>query len=130
MSRRYSTRLFQKIVVPVIYGVDHGSALNAALAITERSNVLLIGIVSISESESLSTAALPARRLRKMLRDISREKHIRVAQRIRVSHKPWDEMVQIVTKKPLSFWFLACHILIRSALLQAKFSNIRPVTLS
>ncbi len=96
MNRRYSARFFQKVLVPVIYGADHVSALNAALAITENSNVLLVGLVGISENDSLSTAALPARQARKLLRDLAREKHVRILQRIRVSHKPWDELIQIV----------------------------------
>ena len=52
MDRRYAGKLFRKILVPIIHGVDYVSALNAALAIGGRDNVLLIGIVPISSDES------------------------------------------------------------------------------
>ncbi len=69
MSKRYSTRLFEKVFVPVIYGMDPKAAIDAATLIAERSNIVLVGIVGIAEDESLSAAALPARHVRKILRD-------------------------------------------------------------
>ncbi len=96
MKKRYSSILFRKIIVPVFYGTDHLPALNAALAVAGSQNILLIGVVGIAEGESLSTAALPARKLRKLLLDLSRSKDVHILQRIRVAYKPWEELVQLV----------------------------------
>ncbi len=99
MSKRYSTRLFQKVLVPVIHGVDSKAAINAAILIADKSNILLVGIVGIAEGESLSGAALPARHVRKILREVAGNLHIHAMQRIRVSHKPWDEVIQVVQEE-------------------------------
>jgi glucosyl-3-phosphoglycerate synthase len=99
MSKRYSTRLFENILVPVIYGMDPMSAIHAATLIADRSNILLVGIVGIAEDESLSAAALPARHVRKILRDAASNSHIHTLQRIRVSHQPWDEVIQVVQEE-------------------------------
>lgn len=96
MGKSYAARLFRKILVPIIYGADHNAALNAALIITGKTNITLVGIVGISTDESLSAAALPARHVRKVLHNIAVKTHVRTLQRIRVSHKPWDELVQVV----------------------------------
>jgi glucosyl-3-phosphoglycerate synthase len=107
MSKRYSTRLFRKILVPVLYNADHSSALSAALNIAEPENIFLVGVVGISGEESLSTAALPARHVRKILRDVAGKYQIRSLQRIRVAHKPWDEIIQIVKEEQPDLLILA-----------------------
>lgn len=99
MSKPYFTRLFQKVLVPVIYGVDPKAAVNAAALIADSSNVVLAGIVGIAEGESLSGAALPARHARKVLRGLAEATHMRAMQRIRASHKPWDEIIQLVQEE-------------------------------
>ncbi len=96
MGKGYSTRLFRKVVVPIFHGSDHRAALNAALIIAGKANVLLVGIVGIANEESLSTAALPARHVRKILRDVASKSHVHTLQRIHVSHKPWEELIQVV----------------------------------
>ncbi len=96
MKNRYSTSLFQKILVPVIHGSDSDSALQAALTIAGPSSILLVGIVGISDDESLSKAAVPARHVRKLLRDMAAAKKVAIVQRIHVAHKPWDELVCVV----------------------------------
>ncbi len=107
MGKLYSTRLFRKTLVPILYGADPGAAINTALTIAEPDNILLVGIIGISGEESLSTAALPARHVRKILRDIAGKFHIRAMQRIRVSHKPWDELIQIVKEEKPDLLILA-----------------------
>ncbi|HEX8991151.1 MAG TPA: glucosyl-3-phosphoglycerate synthase [Anaerolineales bacterium] len=99
MAKPYSTRLFQKVLVPVIHGVDPKSAVNAAALIADPSNIFLVGIVGIAEGESLSSAALPARHIRKVLRELVASSHVRTIPRIRVSHRPWDEMIQAVQEE-------------------------------
>jgi glucosyl-3-phosphoglycerate synthase len=80
----------------VIYGSEHTAALHAALAITGAKNVWAVGILGISEPESLSTAAVPARHVRKTLRELVNRTQIHALQRIRVSHSPWEELVKVV----------------------------------
>jgi glucosyl-3-phosphoglycerate synthase len=107
MDKRYSTRLFRKILVPILYGADHSAAINTALIIADTENIMLVGVVGISGEESLSTAAIPARHLRKILRDITGKFHIRAMPRIRVSHKPWDELIQTVKEEKPDLLILA-----------------------
>jgi glycosyltransferase involved in cell wall biosynthesis/nucleotide-binding universal stress UspA family protein len=95
MPRGSSTRLFRKILVPVIYGADPGGAINAARFIAEPARIVLGGIVGIAAEESLSSAALPARAVRRTLRSISAKWRIHTLQRIRVSHYPWNEVIAI-----------------------------------
>ena len=90
---------FRKILVPVTSGPEPGSAIWLAFTIAEAAHVVLAGIIGISEDESLSAAALPARQLRKRLRQMAAKRSVRVMQRIRVSHKPWDEVLQAVKEE-------------------------------
>jgi nucleotide-binding universal stress UspA family protein/glycosyltransferase involved in cell wall biosynthesis len=107
MSRRYSTRLFRKILVPILFDAENSAAINTALAIAEPENILLVGVVGISGEESLSTAALPARHVRKILRDVTGKFHVRAMPRIRVSHTPWEELIQIVNEENPDLLILA-----------------------
>ena len=99
MSRRYSTKLFQRVLVPVIYGVDPRAAIHAAVLITDRANILLVGIVGTAEGESLSAAALPARHVRKILGTLAAQFQVRTMQRIRAAYNPWDEVIQVVQEE-------------------------------
>ncbi len=99
MSRRYSTRLVQRVLVPVIYGFDPKAAVNAAALIAEKASIELVGIVGIAEGESLSGAALPARHVRKVLHGLGTSTGMHISQRIRVTHRPWDEVIQTVQEE-------------------------------
>ena len=70
-----------------------GHAIDLAFTIAEDAYVFLVGIIGISEAKSLSSAALPARELRKQMRQIASKRSVRVLQRIRVSHEPWAEVL-------------------------------------
>jgi glucosyl-3-phosphoglycerate synthase len=96
MRRHYSGRLFRKVLVPVIHGSEYSAALHAALAIAGPQSVVAVGILGIAEGESLSTAAVPARHVRKILRELVSGKHVHALQRIRVSHAPWEELLNVV----------------------------------
>lgn len=96
MSRGYSTRLFRKILVPVLHGSRADSALNAALDIAGPESIWLAGIVSTPRGDSLSSAAVPAREVRKQLRDIASRFPVRTPERIRASHEPWEELLHVV----------------------------------
>ncbi len=99
MLRRYFGRLFQQVLVPIIYGAEYRSALTVASAIAGYENVFLSGIVGIQEDHSLSTAAVPARHLRKVLRTTAAQNKTHSVQRIRVSHQPWGELMKVVEEE-------------------------------
>jgi glucosyl-3-phosphoglycerate synthase len=113
MGPRYSTRLFRKVLVPVLHEGDPEPAISAALMITDASNVVLVGVVGILDEESLSAAALPAREVRGRLHDLGRRKHVRSLERIRVSHRPWSELLQIVDAEQPDLLILAASQLAR-----------------
>jgi glycosyltransferase involved in cell wall biosynthesis/nucleotide-binding universal stress UspA family protein len=99
MHRHYSGKLFRKILVPIFHDVDYVDALNAALAISDRTSVWLVGFVGIAGNESLSKAAVPARHVRRHLREIAEARHVHLIQRIRVSHTPWEELARVVQEE-------------------------------
>jgi hypothetical protein len=80
----------------VIYG-GAGGYVNAArlIAASPRS---LAGVVGIRRG-SLSAAAVPAQDVRQTLRNLSNAGPVHVMQRIRVSHSPWDEIIQLVQEE-------------------------------
>ncbi|HEY5982543.1 MAG TPA: glucosyl-3-phosphoglycerate synthase [Anaerolineales bacterium] len=99
MDRRYSTKLFRKVLVPVIHGASPDAALKVARLVADGPHILVAGVVGIPEGESLSAAALPARELRQVLRKLAEAGGFRITGRIRVAHQPWDEILQIVRKE-------------------------------
>ena len=99
MKRRYSTRLFRRVLVPLIHDTAHDAALTVALMIADAPHVMCAGIVVIPEAESLSAAALPARAVRASLRELEDNRGIHGLGRIRVSHRPWTELLQVVEQE-------------------------------
>ena len=99
MAKPYSTKLFRKVLVPIFYNSEYGAALHAALIIAGKANVLLVGIVGIANEESLSAAAVPARHVRKILRDLASKTQVRILQSIHVSHRAWEELIKIVQEE-------------------------------
>ncbi len=99
MSRTYSTKLFRKILVPVLPGSSADSALACALGLAEPGNVWLAGLIGIPPEDSLSAAAVPARRARKELRQLATARRVRLLQRIHASHNLWDELLSIVQEE-------------------------------
>lgn len=96
MKKTHTSALFRKVLVPVIHGSQSESALTVARAIASDSHIVLVGIVHIPEGDSLSAAALPARQMRKVLQGLKNEEQIRIRERVRVSHTPWNELVEVV----------------------------------
>jgi len=99
VSRRYSTRLFRNVLVPVIHGAAPDAALTVAMMIAEATHVTICGIVGIPDGQSLSAAALPARAVRQTLRELGNTRRVRTSGRIRVSHEPWTELLQVVEQE-------------------------------
>ena len=99
MKTALKKRLFKKILVPIVYGCEQSSAVNAARAIAGADNVLLVGFVYIPEGESLSSAATLAQEVRQRLRSLSNDGHIHRGNEVYATHRPWDEIVKVVEKE-------------------------------
>jgi len=99
MKRPYSAFSFRKVILPIIHDCDYASALAVARAIARQGQVVLVGVVPVVAGESLSLAALPARQVRKTLRQLEGGKNVRAWERVCVSHQPWEDLVKIVQEE-------------------------------
>src|SRR6266496_2688243 len=99
MKSSLRKRLFEKVLVPIVHGCEQDSAINAARVIAGEDNVMLVGLVYVPEGESLSSAAVPAQEVRQTLKKLSDEKHIQRWTDVHATHRPWDELVQVIEKE-------------------------------
>jgi hypothetical protein len=99
MKTMLSKRFFKKVLVPVVYGCEQTSALNAARAIAGEGHMILVGLVYIPEGESLSSAAMHAREVREALRSVASVKQIHRWTEVYATHRPWDEIVKVIEKE-------------------------------
>jgi hypothetical protein len=95
MITRQSTSLFRKVMVPIIADQPYERALAAARSIAGGATIELVGLISVPRGTSLSTAAIAARGLRKMLRSLASDEHRYHWDQVRVSHHPWVELRKI-----------------------------------
>ena len=93
-SRRFTP--FRQVLVPVVHGVDPDSALTAARAITEDNRIILVGLCRMVADQSLSAGSLRARQVRAQIGDLVAATELRRRARVRVSHEPWEELVQLI----------------------------------
>src|SRR3972149_5856056 len=77
-----------KVLVPVLYGCEQKSAIHAAHSIAGDENVLLTGFIFVPEDQSLSTAAVDARKLRQILKQLYKVKRGDKWAQVNVSHNP------------------------------------------
>lgn len=96
MRSPFTRTLLQKVMVPVVWNCAQDSALAAAKAIGGEGNVLYRGIVAMSPELSLSMAAIPAREVRKQLRQLSGGDHVPRWAKVYVSYQPWLEVLKAV----------------------------------
>ena len=99
MKSALKNRLFKKVLVPIIYGCEQDSAINAARAIAGAENILLVGFVYIPEGESLSSAATPAQEVRQMLRSLSSPGQARYGNEVYATHYPWEEIKKVAERE-------------------------------
>ncbi len=99
MMRRYSRSLFRKVLVPIVEGAPAATGLTVARMISDEERIVLTGIVAIPDGQTLSAAALPARRLRGILRELEESTRLTAIVRARVSHQPWIEVLQVVAEE-------------------------------
>lgn len=84
----------RRVIVPIIYGYDSHTALDAALALA--AEILLVGMVVVTKEEELSAGAKQAREMRKQLQRLTQDKRIRLRSPVLVSHMPWNDLKKIV----------------------------------
>ena len=80
-----------------------------ALIAKRHGRVILLGVVQVPEGRSLSEGALPAQRCREGLLQVaaeSEESRLEVKGRVRVSHRPWDNIVRVIGKEKVSLVLL------------------------
>lgn len=99
MKMPLKNRLFKKVLVPLVHGCTQVSAINAARAIAGEDNILLVGLIYIPEGETLSSAALRAREVRKTLKMLSSMKDIYRSTEVYATHRPWKEMAKVIEKE-------------------------------
>ena len=87
------------MLVPIVYGCEQTSAINAARAIAGDENVTLVGLVYVPEDESLSTAALYAREVRRTLKGLSDVNGVHPWAEVYASHQPWNELTKFIEKE-------------------------------
>jgi len=90
---------FRRVLVPVVHACEPTLALSAAQLITRPEHILLAGLVKVPPGESLSTAVIPARKVRRTLHELADGGPMRLLARVRVSHTPWDELIALVEEE-------------------------------
>jgi glucosyl-3-phosphoglycerate synthase len=106
-----SNAFVAKVLVPVLNGCGQKSAILAAHAIAGHENVLLTGFIYVPEEQSLSKAALDARKLRRTLKQLYKVKRGEKWAQVNVSHNPWNDLVEIVKREDIDLLMLEwpCH---------------------
>jgi glucosyl-3-phosphoglycerate synthase len=99
MATSMKTKLFKKVLVPIVHGCDQTSALNAARAIAGAGTIILAGLVPVSEGESLSSGATHVREVRQTLRRLSHANSRYRGMEVYATYRPWDEIVRITEKE-------------------------------
>jgi nucleotide-binding universal stress UspA family protein len=80
-----------------------------ALITKRHGRIIIVGMVQVPEGHSLSEGALPARRCREGLLQVaaeSEESRLEVKARVRVSHRPWDDIVRLISGEKVSLVLL------------------------
>ena len=99
MSTPPKTKLFNKVLVPIVYGCEQISALSAARLIAGEGDIVLVGLVYIPEGESLSSGATQVRELRQMLRSLASTRRNFHWAEVFAAHHPWDEIVRMTERE-------------------------------
>lgn len=87
---------FRTVLVPVVYGCRGRSTLEVARVLSAK--VILVGIVPVPPGKSLSVGASMARKVRHRMLRLVDGKKIRARTNVKVSHNPWFDLRQLITK--------------------------------
>lgn len=88
-----------RTLLPIFYGAEHAGLISLALALSDRRQVYLLGVVQVETGESLSRATPLAREMRTALRQIAAETDTRLAPKIVVSYNPCSEITSFITRE-------------------------------
>lgn len=99
MNSLSKRNLISKVMVPVVFGCDQHSAINAARAIAGEDKILLSGFIHVPDEETLSMATVHARDLRKTLKQLYKVKRNGKWAQVHVSHKPWDDLLRVIEQE-------------------------------
>lgn len=97
MKKNVSKSSFRNILVPTFPGCDLRSVIAAAQLILGEGWILLAGMVSVPEGESLSMAALPVRKFRQSLKVMTSDR-IRLVEPVQATHNLWAEIQQLAAE--------------------------------
>ncbi len=98
-NKKFFPSSYQKVLVPITPGCDSEALLAAARLIVSQGEIILVGLVGVSYSESLSLGALSARKLRQSMHELADDEYIRVIERVHVSHDLWEDLVDVIDEE-------------------------------
>ena len=104
MQRRSEFKPIHTILVPFVHDGPGLYMLDAARHFD--AEIILVGVVVVPKGQSLSTGAVGARALRKMLRIFGRDKQVTSKSQIIVSYEPWNELSSLIQKEKPDLLFL------------------------
>ncbi len=100
MNRSYQRSVYRRIIVPILPAGESQAAVQLAQVIAQRGRIVLVGLVGVPAGETLSLAALPARQIRRILHQWQQiAPHLRIRERVRVSHQPYLDLSQVVQEE-------------------------------
>lgn len=94
MNKKTLFASLRRVLVPVVHGCNDDTALKIAKALAPE--VVLIGVVRLTDDESLSGGAGKAQELRKLLRKLGQDEQTRARSQVLVTTQPWKELQQVI----------------------------------
>ncbi len=91
IKKIYGRTPIWRVVVPILVGLDATASINAARSIVPDRQIILIGLVSVADRDSLSAAATLSQETRTCLRKITQATQMR-RYRVLASHHIWMEL--------------------------------------
>ncbi len=104
MQRHSEFKPIHTILVPFVHDGPGLYMLDAALQFD--AEIILVGVVVVPPDQSLSTGAVAARSLRKILRAFGRDKRVTSKSQIIVSYEPWNELSNLLQEVKPDLLFL------------------------
>ena len=105
MAQRRRRRKF-RILIPVERREETEALLHLAAALLRdrKGEIILVGVVEVPTEEPLSAGAVIAQERRQVLSELEEayaHLPLRIKPRVRVSHKPWPELLPIIAKEKI-----------------------------
>ena len=104
MTRHSKFTPIHRILVPLVHEGPGLHALDVARLFD--AEITLVGVVVVPPEQSLSTGAVAARSLRRLLRIFGREQHVTGKSQVIVSYEPWQELSKLAQELKPDLLFL------------------------